>query len=45
MDILAENCVLTVSALSPILLGLELLGMVKSLPGNRYTLAAEAKSP
>lgn len=45
MDVLAENCGLTVSALSPILLGLELLGVVESLPGNRYTLAMEAELP
>lgn len=45
IDMLAENCGLTVSALSPILLGLELLGVVESLPGNRYTLAMEAELP
>ncbi len=38
MDALAENCGLTVPELSPILLGLELLGVVERLSGSRYTL-------
>jgi len=38
IDALAEHCGLTVPELSPILLGLELLGVVDSLPGSRYTL-------
>jgi len=38
IDALAEDCGLTVSELSPILLGLELLGVVDALPGSRYTL-------
>jgi len=42
MDALAEYCALTVPELSPILLGLELLGVVESLPGSRYTLGNSA---
>lgn len=38
IDALAENCGLTVSELSPILLALELLGVVDALPGSRYTM-------
>jgi len=38
IDALAEHCGLTVSELSPILLALELLGVVEHLPGSRYTL-------
>ena len=38
IDALAEHCALTVPELSPILLGLELLGVVDVLPGSRYTL-------
>lgn len=38
IDALAEHCGLTVSELSPILLGLELLGVVDALPGSRYTM-------
>jgi len=38
IDALAEDCSLTVSELSPILLGLELLGVIDALPGSRYTL-------
>lgn len=38
IDALAEHCGLTVPVLSPILLGLELLGVVDLLPGSRYTL-------
>ncbi len=38
IDALAEHCDLTVSKISPILLGLELIGVVEALPGSRYTL-------
>jgi len=38
IDALAEHCNLTVPELSPILLALELLGVVDVLPGSRYTL-------
>jgi len=38
IDTLAEHCGLTVPEISPILLGLELLGVVEALPGSRYTL-------
>ncbi|MDX8397452.1 MAG: DNA-processing protein DprA [Mariprofundaceae bacterium] len=38
LDALSEGCDLTVPELSPILLGLELRGMVDCLPGSRYTL-------
>lgn len=38
IDALAEHCGLTVPELSPILLALELLGVVDALPGSRYTL-------
>jgi len=39
VDRLAEDCNLTVSALSTILLQLELLGVIEKLPGSRYTLS------
>ncbi len=38
IDALAEDCGLTVSELSPILLGLELIAVVDALPGSRYTM-------
>jgi DNA processing protein len=38
IDALADGCNLTVSELSPILLALELRGIVERLPGSRYTL-------
>ncbi|MDX8389755.1 MAG: DNA-processing protein DprA [Mariprofundaceae bacterium] len=38
LDALAICCCLTVPTLSPILLRLELQGMVERLPGSRYTL-------
>jgi len=38
IDALAEHCGLTVSELSPILLALELLGVVEHLPGSRYAM-------
>jgi len=38
VDALAEHCGLTVPELSPILLALELLGVVEHLPGSRYAL-------
>jgi DNA processing protein len=38
IDALSEHCGLTVPELSPILLALELLGVVDALPGSRYTL-------
>jgi len=38
IDALAQYCDLTVPELSPILLGLELLGVVESLPGSRYSM-------
>jgi len=38
IDALTEHCGLTVSELSPILLALELLGVVEHLPGSRYAL-------
>jgi len=38
IDTMAEHCSLTVPELSPILLALELLGVVEHLPGSRYTL-------
>jgi len=41
IDALAERCDLTVPELSPILIGLELAGIVACLPGSRYALAAE----
>ena len=41
IDTLAERCGLTVSELSPILIALELVGVVESLPGSRYVLAVE----
>lgn len=40
VDALAEHCGLTVSELSPILLALELAGVVEQLPGGRYALGA-----
>ncbi|MDX8384799.1 MAG: DNA-processing protein DprA, partial [Ghiorsea sp.] len=39
VDSLAEDCNLTVPALSTILLQLELLGVIEKLPGSRYALA------
>jgi len=38
IDALTEHCGLTVPELSPILLALELLGVVESLPGSRYAM-------
>lgn len=38
IDGLAEHCGLTVPELSPILLALELLGVVEHLPGSRYAM-------
>lgn len=38
VDSLAEDCGLTVPALSSILLRLELQGVIEKLPGSRYTL-------
>jgi len=38
LDALSEACGLTVPELSPILLGLELRGVIERLPGSRYTL-------
>ncbi len=38
VDTLAEDCGLTVPALSTILLRLELQGVIEKLPGSRYTL-------
>jgi len=38
IDALAEHCGLTVPELSPILLALELLGVVEHLPGSRYAM-------
>ncbi len=43
IDALAETCGLTVPELSPILLALELQGVVERLPGSRYLLAVELK--
>ncbi len=40
VDALAEHCGLTMSELSPILLALELAGVVEQLPGSRYALKA-----
>jgi DNA processing protein len=39
VDALAEDCDLTVPALSTILLALELGGVIEKLPGSRYTLS------
>ena len=39
LDHLAESCGLTVPELSPILLRLELQGVIERLPGSRYLLA------
>jgi len=39
IDHLAEDCCLTVPALSTILLRLELEGVIEKLPGSRYTLS------
>jgi len=41
IDKLAESCGLTVPELSPILIALELAGVVACLPGSRYALADE----
>lgn len=38
LDAISEHCGLTVSELSPILLALELQGVIERLPGSRYTL-------
>ncbi|MDQ6991819.1 MAG: DNA-processing protein DprA [Mariprofundaceae bacterium] len=38
LDALSESCGLTVPQLSPILLALELQGVIERLPGSRYTL-------
>lgn len=43
VDMLAESCGLTMSRLSPILLRLELDGVVERLPGSRYLLAVELR--
>lgn len=43
VDMLAETCGLTLPQLSPILLALELQGVVERLPGNRYLLAMELR--
>jgi len=40
LDALSEACNLTVPELSPILLDLELRGVVERLPGSRYTLGS-----
>ncbi|MDQ7003537.1 MAG: DNA-processing protein DprA [Ghiorsea sp.] len=39
VDALAEDCALTVPALSTILLTLELGGVIEKLPGSRYTIS------
>jgi len=44
IDQLADAVGLTVAELSPILIGLELNGVVECLPGSRYTLAAKASA-
>lgn len=44
VDQLAEALGLTMAELSPILIGLELIGVVECLPGSRYALAVEATS-
>jgi len=41
LDHLAESCTLTVPELSPILLRLELQGVIERLPGSRYLLSVE----
>lgn len=41
LDLLAETCGLTLPELSPILLRLELQGVIERLPGSRYLLATE----
>jgi len=41
LDLLADTCGLTLPELSPILLRLELQGVVERLPGSRYLLAME----
>jgi len=41
VDAIAESCRLTMPELSPILLALELQGVVERLPGSRYLLAVE----
>ena len=43
VDALAESCGLTMSELSPILLRLELDGVIERLPGSRYLLAVELR--
>ncbi len=42
-DAIAEACGLTVSELSPILLALEMRGVIERLPGNRYMLNVEMR--
>lgn len=44
VDVLAETCGLTLPELSPILLALELQGVVERLPGSRYMLAVELQN-
>ena len=41
LDELTETCGLTLPELSPILLGLELQGVIQRLPGSRYQLSLE----
>ena len=41
LDHISESCGLTVPELSPILLRLELQGVIERLPGSRYLLACE----
>ena len=41
LDELSETCGLTMPELSPILLGLELQGVIERLPGSRYQLSSE----
>ena len=41
LDELTETCGLTMPELSPILLGLELQGVIERLPGSRYQLSSE----
>ncbi|ATX83083.1 DNA protecting protein DprA [Mariprofundus ferrinatatus] len=41
LDELTETCGLTLPELSPILLALELQGVIERLPGSRYQLSAE----
>ncbi|WP_227819511.1 DprA-like winged helix domain-containing protein [Mariprofundus micogutta] len=41
LDSLCEICGLTLPELSPILLALELQGVIERLPGSRYLLSVE----